>query len=97
MRVPKTCLFLDLAENGEEGWLHPMCVDVALPCVLETEVVHAEDLVEDVLDVDTTTSVICSIGEATLLPHEVGQGVVSVCGVPELPVFTLFWRYFLPL
>ena len=54
MQVPKTCLFLDLAENGEERWLHPMCVDVALPRVLEAEVVHAEDLVEDVLDVCVT-------------------------------------------
>ena len=54
MWVPKTCLFLDLAENGEERWLHPMCVDVALPRVLEAEVVHAEDLVEDVLDVCVT-------------------------------------------
>ena len=50
--------------------------------------------VEDVLDVDTTASVVRSIGEATLLPHEVGQGVVSVCGVPELPVFTLFHGFF---
>ena len=54
MWVPKTCLFLDLAKNGEERWLHPMCVDVALPRVLEAEVVHAEDLVEDVLDVCVT-------------------------------------------
>ena len=50
--------------------------------------------VEDVLDVDTTASVVCSIGEATLLPHEVGQGVVSVCGVPELPGFTLFHGFY---
>ena len=62
MRVPKTCLFLDLAENGEEGWLHPMCVDVALPCVLETEVVHAEDLVEDVLDVCVTLTTTTATG-----------------------------------
>merc|ERR1719273_2328801 len=52
--VTKTCLFLDLAENGEERWLHPMSVDVALPRILEAEVVHAEDLVEDVLDVCVT-------------------------------------------
>ena len=62
MWVPKTCLFLDLAENGEERWLHPMSVDVALPRVLEAEVVHAEDLVEDVLDVCVTLAATTTAG-----------------------------------
>ena len=65
MRVPKTCLFLDLAENGEEGWLHPMCVDVALPRVLEAKVVHAEDLVEDVLDVCVTLTATTTTGSSS--------------------------------
>ena len=62
MWVPKTCLFLDLAENGEERWLHPVCVDVALSRVLEAEVVHAEDLVEDVLDVCVTLAATTTAG-----------------------------------
>ena len=50
MKKPEAGFFFDLAEYREEGRLHPVRVDVALPCVLQTEVVHAEDLVEDVLD-----------------------------------------------
>ena len=64
MWVPKTCLFLDLAENGEERWLHPMCVDVALSRILEAEVVHAEDLVEDVLDVCVTLTTTTTTGSS---------------------------------
>ena len=64
MPVPKTCLFLDLAENGEERRLHPMCVDVALPRILEAEVVHAKDLVEDVLDVCVTLTTTTTTGSS---------------------------------
>ena len=86
MRVPKTCLFLDLAENGEEGWLHPMCVDVALPRVLEAEVVHAEDLVEDVLDVCVTLTATTTTGSSspTYRKRALKQGVIfdwSPCSV----------------
>ena len=78
MWVPKTCLFLDLAENREERWLHPMCVDVALPRVLKAEVVHAEDLVEDVLDVCvtlTTTTTAGSSSSPTYRKRDLIQGV----------------------
>ena len=42
-----------------------MCVDVALPRVLETEVVHAEDLVEDVLDVCVTLTTTTATGSSS--------------------------------
>ena len=66
-----------------------MRVDVALPRVLQTQVVHPQDLVKDVLDVDSTTGVVWSVGETTLLSHEVRQGVVSVRSVPEYQLLIL--------
>ena len=50
-KIPEAGFLLDLTEDGEEGGLHPVGVDVALPGVLQTEVVHPENLVEDVLDI----------------------------------------------
>ena len=44
---------------------------------------YLEVKVKDVLDVNSTTSVVWSVGETPLLSHEVRQGVVSVRGVPE--------------
>ena len=42
-----------------------MCVDVALPRVLEAKVVHAEDLVEDVLDVCVTLTATTTTGSSS--------------------------------
>ena len=49
------------------------------------EGVESADLeveVKDVLDVDAAAGVIGAVGEAAGLSHEVGQGVVTVGGVP---------------
>ena len=61
---------------------------------------YLEVKVKDVLDVDSTTSVVWSIGETSLFSHEVCQSVVSVRSVPEckihrgfkLNVFLPFWE-----
>ena len=42
-----------------------MCVDVALSRVLQAEVVHAEDLVEDVLDVCVTLTTNTTTGSSS--------------------------------
>ena len=78
MPVPKTCLFLDLAENGEERWLHPVCVDVALSRVLKAEVVHAEDLVEDVLDVCVTLAATTTAGTSSS-PTYRNRALIQCC------------------